>query len=358
MRHRNLWGIGPSWARALRRHRVTVWVVVGTIVGFGAILIVVGPVSWLVAGDTVRDLHGKERADALNAVRQTVLTAVGGSSVLLGVGFTARSYRLSRRGQVTERFSTAIGQLASDKRAERLGAVYGLEHVMAESPQDHATVVGVLAAFVRENAGRTPLRPEPVGPDGQGAQRPLAEWGTAPAVDITAAVEVLARRPERFEARRMDLRSTELAGLPLRSFEFEAPPRLSRAFLTWADLCRADLRGADLSGAILNSADLRSANLAQARLDGAGLFKADLRDALLADTTLLGADLSGADLRDAGQLTAQQLAGAVIDDQTQLPPALADDPWVVARLADCRARRDPREAPAPTPPRPVPPPTR
>lgn len=44
------------------------------------------------------------------------------------------------RGQVTGRFSTVIGQLASDKLEERLGAVYGLEHVLAESPQDHATV--------------------------------------------------------------------------------------------------------------------------------------------------------------------------------------------------------------------------
>ncbi|MEV0317145.1 hypothetical protein ACIBKX_36655 [Streptomyces sp. NPDC050658] len=125
---------------------------VGAAVAVGAILVVLGPVSWWVAGDTVQGLHGKERADALNAVRQTLLAAMGGASVLLGLGYTARTYQLSRRGQVTERFSTAIGQLASDKLEERLGAVYGLEHVMAESPQDHATVVGVLSAFVRENA--------------------------------------------------------------------------------------------------------------------------------------------------------------------------------------------------------------
>ncbi|MEV0317144.1 pentapeptide repeat-containing protein [Streptomyces sp. NPDC050658] len=167
-------------------------------------------------------------------------------------------------------------------------------------------------------------------------------------------MEVLARRPERDEARRIDLRSTQLVGLMLRSFEFDAPPRLSRAFLTWADLCRADLRGADLRDAILNSADLSRTNLAGVRLDDAGLVEADLRGALLAETTLLGTDLSGADLRDTRSLTARQLAGAVIDEETRLPAPLASDPWVTARLAACRAWREQDQWNAHTPP---PPPT-
>lgn len=329
-------------AGLFRRHGVAVGLVGGAVAVLGAIVLLLGPVSSLLAGDTVRGLHGKEQADALNAVRQTVLAAVGGASVLLGLGYTARGYRLSRRGQVTDRFSVAIGQLASDKLEERLGGVYGLEHVMAESPQDHATVLGVLSVFVRENA-RTAPRPEPVGPDDRGPQRPVPAWGTEPPADIRAAVEVLARRPDREEARRIDLRSTELAGLPLRTFEFDEPPRLSRAFLTWANLSRADLRGIDLSDAIVNGADLRKARLAWARLDGAGLVRADLRGAHLSDTRLLGADLSGADLRDTESLTARQLAGAVIDEATLLPPALAHDPWVMARLAACREWRDQRD---------------
>ena len=73
------------------------------------------------AGDTVGDLHGKDRADALNAVRQTVLAGFAGASVLLGLRCTARTYQLSRRGKVTERFSRAVGQLASERLEERLG---------------------------------------------------------------------------------------------------------------------------------------------------------------------------------------------------------------------------------------------
>ncbi|MFC9534888.1 pentapeptide repeat-containing protein [Streptomyces sp. NPDC056975] len=273
-------------------------------------------------------------------MRQTVLAAVGGASVLLGVGYTARTYQLSRRGQVTGRFSTAMGQLASGKLEERLGAVYGLEHVLAESPQDHDTVVSVLAAFVRENARKPALPSAPTDAEEPRPPRAVPAMGTEPPADIKAAVEVLARRPERDEPRRIDLRSTQLVGLILRSFEFDAPPRLSRAFLTWADLCRADLRGADLTDSILSRADLSHSMLAWARLDDAGLANADLRGAHLAETTLLGTDLSGADLRDTKSLTARQLAGAVIDEATQLPPTLASDPWVMARLVACRAWRN------------------
>ncbi|MEU7306311.1 pentapeptide repeat-containing protein [Streptomyces sp. NPDC007206] len=314
------------------------------------IFVVLGPLSWWVAGDTVGDLHGKDRADALNAVRQTVLAGFAGASVLFGLGYTARTYQLSRRGQVTERFSRAVGQLASDKLEERLGGIYGLEHVMAESPQEHATAVSVLSAFIREKARRTDP-PVPTGSDEARTSRPVPEWGTEPSADIRAAVEVLARRPEREEARRVDLRSSQLVGLSLRSFDFPAPPRLSRALLTWADLCRADLRGAELSGAILTSADLRHACLARACLDQALMARADLRGALLSEATLLGADLSGADVRDTTGLTAQQLAGSVLDEETKLPPVLESDPWVEARLAACRTWRDQqRDSLTPPPP--------
>ncbi|MEV6055869.1 pentapeptide repeat-containing protein [Streptomyces sp. NPDC052107] len=314
----------------------------------GAILLVLGPLSWLIAGDTVRTLHGKERADALTAVRQTVLAAVAGTSVLIGVGFTARTYRLSRRGQVTERFRSAIGHLASDKLAERLGAIYSLEHVMAESSEEHNTVVAVLAAFIRENTKQD-------GPPshGQGAPdglRDLPAWATEPPADIRAAIDVLARRPERPEPRRVDLRSTTLVGLALRDFEFNAPPRLSRMFLTWADLRRADLRGADLTRAILNGAQLCHARLGSARLDHAHLSDADLRCARLDGTILLGAYLAGADLRDTRSLSAEQLSGAFIDETSRLPSELATDPWIIARVADCQAWRERHASNEPPPP--------
>ncbi|WP_405796674.1 pentapeptide repeat-containing protein [Streptomyces sp. NBC_01506] len=250
-------------------------------------------------------------------MRQTVLAAAAGASVLLGAVFTARTYGLSRRGQVTERFRAAVGLLASDKLTERLGAVYSLEHVMAESPEEHNTVVGVLAALIRENTRRDTAPSPGTEPPEQGMREPVPDWGTEPPADIRAAVDVLARRPERPEPRRVDLRSATLVGLIVRGFDFDAP--LSRIYFTGADLRRADLRGADLTDSILNASELCLAALGSARLDHAQLTGADLRGASLVGATLLGTDLCGADLRDTEHLTAGQLSGAEIDETSRLP---------------------------------------
>ncbi|MGI5508613.1 pentapeptide repeat-containing protein [Streptomyces sp. CA-106131] len=331
------------WRVWWRRWRRVAWggiVVVGVL---GAVLLVLGPVSWLVAGDTVSSLRGKERADAVNAVRQTVLATVTGATVFVGLFYTARTYLLSRRGQVTERFRTAIQHLASDTMELRLGGVYGLEHVLSESPHEHAAVVSVLAAFVRHST-----RPDPAPaadltlPETRNAGRPSLPQGTQPSPDVQAAVDVLARRPERHEPRRIDLGDAALCGLFLRGFEFDGAPRLDRVFLTHADLRSADLRGSRLQGAVLNFADLRQAALHGARLDGALLHRADLRGAGVSGAVLKGADLTGADLRNCDGLTEEQLADARIDDSTRLPPALAE-------LAARRAQDDG----SPTPPQPT-----
>ncbi|MFC8505545.1 pentapeptide repeat-containing protein [Streptomyces sp. NPDC057411] len=123
-------------------------------------------------------------------------------------------------------------------------------------------------------------------------------------------------------------------------------------FLTWVDLRRSDLRGADLQRAILNAADLRASWLAEAKLNRSSLCDANLCGSRLDDANLTGADLRGADLRDSVGLTAKQLSRAVLNEATRLPSELANDPWVVARLAACqawRAQHGVREPPPPTP---------
>lgn len=86
----------------------------------------------------------------------------------------------------------------------------------------------------------------------------------------------------------------------------EPDPRAGRgADLMGADLRGADLRGADLRGAYLIGADLRGADLT-----GAELIGADLRDA----------DVRGADLERSLFLTGPQVAAAMGDASTRLPP--------------------------------------
>lgn len=267
------------------------------IVGF--LILLLGPLAhWATVGEG--DLRGKEKADAVNATRQILLAAAGGTAVLIGLGFTARTYYLSRRGQLTDRYTKAITQLASDKITERLGAIYALEHLMRESDADHATIVAVLAAFIRENASINP----PKSLDEDSAR--LAEPSThrtrhpepKPATDVQAALTVLARRPRRPEPDTIDLSNTDLRGADLRWAQLED-----------SDLEQTLLQYANLSSANLKSTFLRSAQLQHAWLVGAQLENADLIDAQLEQANLGGAQLQGASL-DMAQLRQAHLRNA------------------------------------------------
>ncbi|MFF1380963.1 pentapeptide repeat-containing protein [Streptomyces sp. NPDC058308] len=254
-----------DWRPRALRYALTV------LISLGTCLLLLGPVSWLLAGDTVRDLPVRQRPQALDEVRRTVLTVATTIAGLAGLGYTIRTYYLSRRGQVTDRYGKAVAQLASANLMERLGGVYSLEHVMRESEQDHETVVGVLAAFVRTES---PVRRD------RAATSAVRE-------DVAAAVTVLARRPAHVEKNRIDLRNTDLTGLELLPDQDGNRPRLR-----WADLCGAWLTGArmpgaDLRDAWLGGADLTRADLTGADLTGAWLSKATARETVLTRATLV-----------------------------------------------------------------------
>lgn len=82
-------------------------------------------------------------------------------------------------------------------------------------------------------------------------------------------------------------------------------------------LARRDLAGQDLRDRDLARADLRGSRLMAADLRGVDLTSADLLGADLRDT-----DLRGARLHDALFVTQPQVAGAVGDEATTLPPRL------------------------------------
>lgn len=142
----------PSYIQAtgvaLRRHPLLASLL-AAIATAGFLIMLLGPIALWAA--PTGGLEGRDRADVLNTTRQILLAAVGGLAVITGLAFTARTYYLTRRGQLTDRYTRAITQLASDKLAERLGGIYALEHLMVESQRDHDTVIEVLAAFIREN---------------------------------------------------------------------------------------------------------------------------------------------------------------------------------------------------------------
>lgn len=259
---------------------------------------------YFVPGIVVSDkLTVSQQVKAESDVRTTIVQGLVGVGLLIGLYFTAVTYRLNREGQVTERFTRAIEQLGSDSLEIRLGGIYGLERIAHESKRDHWPIMEVLTAFVREHA---PL-PE---------RRDAPETLSKPATDVKAVLMVLARRNLAHETndRALDLSQADLSEVRLDSAPLRRA-KLSLARFFEASLQRADLRECDLTGAFLNSvrldgarldkADLRAADLTAAILEGASLREASLRDAKLRLANLTSGDLSRADL-----LTRANLAGA------------------------------------------------
>ncbi|MFF2525367.1 pentapeptide repeat-containing protein [Streptomyces liangshanensis] len=277
-----------------------------------------------------------------------VIAAVVGVAGLWYSGDQARDDRaLAKEGQITDRYTAAVGNLGSDQVDVRLGGIYALERIMQDSRRDHPTIANVLATYVRTHAAKPAPRSQDV------------------SADIQAALTVLASRDPKYDATfRPNLRDAQLDSVELGSDTLTSPAalggadlsgadlgsaflsganlreaNLSLAQMTYADLRRADLRDADLGTAFLTGADLPGADLSGADMTSTELGEADLRGADLSDTRLRGADLSdadlrgadlrgadlslttlaGTDLRGAKHLTKRMLDRAYVDSETRLP---------------------------------------
>ncbi|MEE6256998.1 pentapeptide repeat-containing protein [Plantactinospora sonchi] len=215
--------------------------------------------------------------------------------------------------ELTRRFTAGIELLGAATDMVRAGGVHTLESVLRDAPSRQPTVTAVLAGFIRQRT-----TPRPVGeqraPD-ETDQRGPADAGSAghddasrrPAVDVQAALTVLARRDPAWDrpGDRLDLSGAVLTGASWRDAQ------LSGVLLTGARLDGADLRGARLDGADLTAASLVGTTLDRATLRDAVLVRADLTDARINLSMLDGAILTRAKLSGAG-LDGSGLFGAVL----------------------------------------------
>ena len=119
-------------------------------------LVVVGLLIWQVPSALYDYVDSeKDRATAEASTRTGLIAGLAGLAALGGLIFTARTYRLTEQGHITDRYTKAIEQLGSDKLDLRLGGIYALERIAVDSKRDHPTVVEVLSAFVREHSDPT-----------------------------------------------------------------------------------------------------------------------------------------------------------------------------------------------------------
>ncbi len=94
--------------------------------------------------------RGADRLKAENDARTAGIQLLAGLFVAVGAVFTARTIRVTREGQVTERLTRAVDQLGSEALDVRVGGIYALERIARDSERDHGVVVELLTAFVRE----------------------------------------------------------------------------------------------------------------------------------------------------------------------------------------------------------------
>ncbi|MER5883705.1 pentapeptide repeat-containing protein [Streptomyces sp. NPDC001941] len=236
-----------------------------------------------------------------------LVAAIGAGVALL---YTARTYRLTRRGQITDRFTKALERLGSPEVYVRIGGILALEQIVQDAPEQAATdAARVLGHFIRDRAPKARPTGAPDEPEGEG----LPE---RPAADVQAALTALTRPESRthVDAReRLDLAGLHLAGADLGHADLTGA-RMTDATLAGADLLGATLTGADLRRATLTRTGLAGATLTKACLVGATLTRADLRGATLTRTDLWDATLTGALLWEAtlteANLRAARLTGA------------------------------------------------
>ncbi|MGY1670361.1 pentapeptide repeat-containing protein [Geodermatophilus sp. SYSU D00710] len=281
------------------------------LIGIAAVVYVIGILpSTLTRHPEIADAAARHQAIA--QTRNSLVAILAAAGALGGLAYTARTYRLSREGQITQRYAAAIQLLGSERPEVRLGGIYALERLMRDSPSDQPTIVETLAAYVRE---RTPCSPEPTsgGSDLKG-----------PTQDVQAVLTVLRRRRPTVDEGSIDLTETNLAGGNLSDPDYYGKAadlrgallnnsNLNGARLDRANLLLAELQNSNLSGAVLSGADLTYADLSNANLAGA-----QLQDAILEKARLHSADLSNAQLGAANLLSANlsfaNMAGAWLID--------------------------------------------
>jgi uncharacterized protein YjbI with pentapeptide repeats len=327
-------GRGPWW----RRHWLVLVLSGLGLIGLMAYAVLAARVlpAWIVSMDATKvdENHRLEAIvntrGALLGVLAPVVVAIGAVAAFLNYRETSAQNRrtvelsretldVTRRGQLTERFTKAIdqlGQTAEDKLDIRLGGIYALEQIAKESVELHRPVMEILTAFLREHTRKPQetsamLAEKDVRPTTEAD--PAATEGAAPRLraDFQAIATVLGRRQVLHDLTDfiLDLRGAELQeanfrGAQLQKARFDNV-QLQGANFSDAQLQGATFMGAQLQGANFPRAQLQEVNFAVAQLQGANFIDAQLQGATFFGAKLQKANFRGAQLQEAGFQGAQ-----------------------------------------------------
>ena len=262
-------------------------------------------------------LDWKERLAHANELRRTMIQFWGGLVVLVGLysgwrrlvatddanQLQRERLQSDRDGQITERFTKTVEQLAHVQMEVRIGAIYILERLASESPRDSWAIVQILSGYVRGNAA-VPKPPSP---------------------DVQAALTALGRRPWReaeSASQRIDFSGAFLARYDLSNAKFRRLMAVNTVF-SGCTLVGVDFTGAKLTGAkfdfvaaykgVFDSANAikstwDAADLRYVQMIGTNLRSASMKAANFTGANLTAARLDHTDLTDARGISASSKA--------------------------------------------------
>ncbi len=304
--------------------------------------------------------------------QQLWLTLFGGLIAVLTLLISLDKFDQNRKEHRNQRFKDTIELLGHDAMDVRLGAIYTLQQLMTDHPEQLGVqVVNILAAYIRNRGGQVSRayqsklsflekrikRDTALDADTEREALKKLPWHkladrdevektpptTYPYTDIIAGLEVLAERvlPPAIE-KQVDF---NLDGLT--HHLFKSPNKtlvdvyqgsgIQKGSLADKNFKEASLREVNLTKENLVKAYFDGANLAEATFEGANLEQASLKATNLVASYLAGANFSRADLRDANLVTAD-LEGATLENTTLVRASLEWTSLVGANLrgADLR----------------------
>jgi hypothetical protein len=264
--------------------------------------------------------HSPEFVMLVDKYRATLAQALGGFAIIAGLYFTARNVLAAEQTRWTKTFSDSIGQLGvADADGQpvtsvRVGAIYSLERLSRDSPNDAKIICNVLLQYIQ---ARATIIEDVTSPNNPKALYPL---------DCEAALIVLGEIRGRVSIKRDDrlmlvdafLPNLVLTGRRLGGFHFKrvvlSGSRLDgcRSFglviedstIEGCSFAESNLSAIELNlcrgqGVSFSSAVVRKSRFLSSTLRESDFTYARLVNAELADSDFTGSDFSNCDMRSA-----------------------------------------------------------
>jgi hypothetical protein len=238
------------------------------------------------------------------------------------------------KNRFSEHMMKAFEQLSGDNPSCRLGAIYTLERLAAESEDDRNTITKVLTMYlvstskfsydeyleglgINKEERLNEISPSVMEKMKYALPESKRKWPTTP-TDKEAIINILGSglRVGSESTQYLDFRGVNLQYVSVIDLDFSGCS-FRYSDLTGMKGAGVNYQSTDLTFTLLIGADLHNANLKYSALCYAEMKGANLENANLEFTTLSGANPS-----DSKGLTQEQLNNAFIDEKTIIPDNL------------------------------------